>query len=78
METILEFDIVGPETLHCSGCEQRVGVALRRLAGVREVAASAATQRVRVVIDPDLVSAAAVQARLELMGYTVQPHGGAR
>ena len=69
MAQTLEFVVVGEERMYCAGCEQRIGNALRRLPGVREVHASAATQHVQVTIDPSQVGAEQVQAKLEQLGY---------
>jgi copper chaperone CopZ len=44
MADTIEFMVTGETTLHCTGCEQRVAHALRRLAGVQDVRASAQTQ----------------------------------
>jgi copper chaperone CopZ len=69
MAQTLEFVVTGEEKMHCAGCEQRVSSALRRLPGVQEVRASAATQHVLVTLDPSQVGAEQVQARLEQLGY---------
>jgi copper chaperone CopZ len=67
----LEFVVIGADKMHCAGCEQRVGNALRRLPGVQDVKASAATQQVLVTVDPAQVGAAQVRAKLEQLGYQV-------
>ena len=69
MVQTLEFVITGEEKMHCAGCEQRVGHALRRLPGVQEVQASAVTQHVLVTIDPNQVGAEQVRVKLEQLGY---------
>jgi copper chaperone CopZ len=69
MAQTVELVVTGEEKMHCAGCEQRVSNALRRLPGVQEVRASAATQHVLVTIDPSQVGADQVQARLEQLGY---------
>jgi copper chaperone CopZ len=69
MAQTLEFVVVGDEKMYCSGCEQRVSNALRRLPGVREVQANATTQHVRVTVDLSQVDAEQVQAKLEQLGY---------
>jgi copper chaperone CopZ len=69
MAQTIELVVTGEEKLHCAGCEQRVSNALRRLPGVQEVRASAATQHVLVTIDPSQVGADQVQAKLEQLGY---------
>jgi len=73
----IQFTVIGEEKLHCEGCEQRVGNALRRLPGVEGVEASAQSQRVRVTIDRDRLSPEEVRDRLELLGYEVSTEGGA-
>jgi copper chaperone CopZ len=69
MVQTIEFVVMGEEKMHCAGCEQRVSNALRRLPGVQEVQASATTQYVQVTVDPSLVGAEQVQAKLEQLGY---------
>jgi copper chaperone CopZ len=69
MAQTIELVVTGEEKMHCAGCEQRVSNALRRLPGVQEVRASAATQHVLVTIDPSQVGAEQVQAKLEQLGY---------
>lgn len=71
MTTLIEFQVIGEEKIHCPGCETRIGFALRRLAGVRDVRASAETQRIAVTIDPDAVSAEQVRTRLQELGYEI-------
>ena len=67
--TVVQFEVVGEEKIHCEGCEARIANALRRLPGVAEVQASAETQRVRVTIDPARTSQDEVRARLAQIGY---------
>jgi copper chaperone len=76
MTKTIDFVVTGEDKLHCSGCEQRVGHALRRLVGVQDVRASAETQQVRVAFDPAQVSPEQVQSKLEQLGYEVAPQGG--
>jgi copper chaperone len=56
MADTIEFMVTGETKLHCQSCEQRVVHALRRLAGVQDVQASAHTQRVAVTLDPGRVT----------------------
>lgn len=72
--TRLDFTVIGTETMHCEGCEQRVGNALRRLPGIQEVLADHQTQRVRVRINPAEVDAEQVRAKLAQIGYEVESH----
>lgn len=76
MTQTLHFTVTGEQTIHCTGCEQRIGNALRRLPGIRDVHASAKTQDVVVRVDPAQVSPEQVRARLEQLGYQVTPQGG--
>jgi copper chaperone CopZ len=69
MAQMLEFVVTGEEKMYCAGCEQRVSNALRRLPGVQEVRASAATQHVLVTIDPNQIGAEQVRTKLEQLGY---------
>ncbi len=73
MAQTLEFVVTGEDRMHCAGCEQRVSNALRRLPGVQDVRASAATQQVLVTIDPAQVGSEQVRAKLEQLGYRVTP-----
>ncbi|MDP9440157.1 MAG: heavy-metal-associated domain-containing protein [Actinomycetota bacterium] len=69
------FTVTGEQKMHCEGCEQRIDRALRRLPGVRDVEASAESQRVIVEMDPEQVGPEQVRERLDLLGYEVT--GGA-
>ena len=71
MTLLIEFQVIGDEKIHCSGCETRIAFALRRLPGVREVRASAESQRIAVTIDPAELSPEQVRARLLELGYEV-------
>jgi copper chaperone len=73
----IEFTVTGEQEIHCEGCEQRIGRALRRLPGVLGVEASAQSQRIVVEMDPELVGLEEVRERLDLLGYEVKDEGGA-
>lgn len=73
MSETVAYKVIGEETIHCKGCEQRIGNALRRLQGVEDVQASSQTQQVQVTIDAAKVHADQVKARLEQIGYQVTP-----
>lgn len=72
MAHTVDFTVVGEERIHCEACERRIGNALRRLPGVRDVRASAQTQQVVVVLDLAEVSPDQVQGRLQRLGYEVE------
>lgn len=59
------------EGMTCTGCEQRLGVALRRLDGVREAQANHQTGEVRVRFDEASTDEAAVKERVVVAGYEV-------
>jgi copper chaperone CopZ len=69
----LSYTVTGEQKIHCAGCEERLRNALRRLPGMQDVQASHNTQRVVVSFDPAQVTPGQVQAKLELLGYRVQP-----
>ncbi len=60
------------EGMTCSGCEQRIGTALRRIDGVREVTADHTTGEVAVRFDPQTTGPDAVRERITMAGYTVR------
>lgn len=55
--------------IHCAGCETRIQSVLDRLPGVTKVKADYKTQKVRLTLDPDKVSAQQVREKLVDMGY---------
>lgn len=63
MARTLNLTVTGEQKIHCAGCGERIGNALRRLPGVQDVQASADTQKVVVTFDPDTVSADQVRAK---------------
>ncbi len=71
MARILNLTVTGEQKIHCTGCEERIGNALRRLPGIQDAQASADTQKVVVTFDPDTVNADQVRAKLEQLGYRV-------
>lgn len=78
MTDTIEFTVVGKDKIHCEGCEQRIGKALKRLPGVEGVEASAESQQIVATIDTDQVGTDEVRDRLEFLGYEVEPGGGAQ
>jgi len=58
--------------MSCAGCEQRIGVALRRLDGVLEATADHTSGQVRVRFDPTGTDRGAVLDRIVLAGYAVE------
>ncbi|BBL80469.1 hypothetical protein RxyAA322_23230 [Rubrobacter xylanophilus] len=73
----IQFTVIGEEKLHCEGCEQRVGRALKRLDGVREVEADHTSQKIEVAYDSAELGEKEIRERLDLLGYEVESGGGA-
>lgn len=69
MVSKVDLTVVGDQTMHCGGCENRVRFALSRLPGVQSVSASAKTQAISVLIEPGQVSVEQVQERLRVAGF---------
>ena len=65
---ILRLQVQG---MSCSGCEQRLGTALRCLDGVAEATADHVSGEVRLRFDPASTDRGAVVDRIVLAGYTV-------
>jgi len=73
MSVVIEFHVIGEDLIHCAACETRIGSALHRLPGVRNVQASAQSQQISVTLDPTKVSPEQVRARLQQLGYQLAP-----
>ena len=73
MSVLIEYQVIGEERLHCAACEARIGSALLRLPGVRNVQARAQSQQISITIDPTQISPEQVRARLQQLGYQVAP-----
>ena len=73
MTQTVHYTVTGEQKIHCAGCEERIRHALRRLSGGKDVQASAETQQVVVSFDPARVTPDQVRAKLEWLGYRVQP-----
>ena len=64
------------EGMTCTGCEQRLGVALHRLEGVYEATANHGTGEVRVRFDPTATGPDAFVERIVTAGYRVTGQSG--
>jgi copper chaperone CopZ len=62
------FEVTGDQRLYCAGCEQRVESLLQAVPGVKQVRVRARNQRIDVLFDAALETAAIV-ARLSTVGY---------
>ena len=69
-----EVVLTGEQKMQCAGCETRITYALRQLPGVREVRASAKTQRVRVMFDEAQgITGQQINEKLKQLGYIAEP-----
>lgn len=59
------------EGMTCTGCEQRLGKALRRMDGVREATANHRSGQIRVRFDPAVTDRTALAAQIDIAGYSV-------
>ncbi|WP_292680185.1 cation transporter [Microbacterium sp. SCN 69-37] len=59
------------EGMTCTGCEQRLGTALRRLEGVSEARADHRTGELTIRYDPDATDREALEERVVVAGYEV-------
>ncbi|MGD9656383.1 MAG: sulfite exporter TauE/SafE family protein [Methylocystis sp.] len=67
-QTAITFHARG---MHCHGCEHVIEAAIKKLAGVRSVAASYPTETVVVDYDADATDFAAIRDKVEQNGYRV-------
>jgi len=68
----LTFKVVGPQSLHCSGCERTVQFTLSRLPGVRQVKANHRTQLIELQVESAAADLKKIRAELEWIGYQVE------
>lgn len=59
------------EGMTCTGCEQRLGTALRRLEGVSEAQADHRTGELNIRYDPETTDREALEERVVIAGYEV-------
>ncbi|MHA7295202.1 heavy-metal-associated domain-containing protein [Arthrobacter sp. HLT1-21] len=59
------------EGMTCTGCERRLGTALKRLDGVSEATADHRTGELTVRYDPAIATRETLVERVETAGYTV-------
>jgi len=55
--------------IHCAGCETRIQNVLAKVPGVREVKARHKTQKVDLLLDPEVVTVQHIRETLEDLGY---------
>lgn len=59
------------EGMTCTGCEQRLGTALRRLEGVSEAQADHRTGELNIRYNPETTDREALEERVVIAGYEV-------
>jgi len=57
--------------MDCASCAAKIEAALEKLVGVEEISVSAATERLTVSYDPQQITEADIQNRVERLGYSV-------
>jgi copper chaperone CopZ len=60
---------VQDRAIHCSGCESRIELVLKRLPGVMKVKADHRSQKVSLALDADKTPLDEVKRKLETAGY---------
>ena len=69
----LTLKIVGPQTMHCSGCEGTVAYALSQLPGVQVIGADHKTQIIQLNLNGDETDLEKIKSELSWIGYEVEP-----
>jgi copper chaperone CopZ len=64
--------VVGPNTMHCRGCETTVKFALWQLPGMHQIDANYQTQIIQLTFDPQSVGFEQVRQVLDWLGYQVE------
>jgi copper chaperone CopZ len=73
------LEVIGEQTIHCSGCENTIRRGLTQMPGVRQVEPSHKTQRIELTLDTDQVALEAVCEKLDRMGWQTRvPEGGSQ
>lgn len=63
------LEVIGEQTIHCTGCENTVRRGLTQMPGVRQAEPSHKTQRIELTLDTDKVALEAVREKLDRMGW---------
>ncbi len=63
------LEVIGEQTIHCSGCENTIRRGLTQMPGVRQAEPSHKTQRIELTLDTDKVALEAVREKLDRMGW---------
>ena len=76
MADTINFTVTGESKINCSGCEQRITRALRRVPGIQQVAPRSDDQSIAVTYEPAQVGPEQIQAKLGEIGYEVAQKEG--
>ena len=71
MSQKLKLNVVGEQTMHCTGCERTVIFTLSRLPGVQAVQADHKTQVIEISLELGETDLEKVIAELDWIGYQV-------
>jgi copper chaperone CopZ len=74
----MEFAVTGEQKIRCSSCEQGIVNALLCLPSIQDVKALVRGQRIVVRYEPGRIALARALARLEQLGYWVEPQDSVR
>lgn len=77
MTDTIHYTVTGETKIDCSGCEQRIIRALRRVPGIQQVTAHSDDQSIAVTFEPARLRPEHIQAKLGEIGYEVTPKGSA-
>ncbi|MFQ5796073.1 MAG: heavy-metal-associated domain-containing protein [Candidatus Bipolaricaulia bacterium] len=67
----VELEVTGSNTIHCTGCENRIETVLGRLPGVMEIKADHKTQKVQITLAQSRTSLDEIREKMEFMGYEI-------
>ena len=65
--------VVGPQTMHCTGCERTITFTLSQLPDVNVIKADHKTQLIELMMTSDETDLDKVQNELDWIGYEVEP-----
>ncbi len=73
MSTKTTLKVIGPQTMHCGGCERTVTFTLSQLPGVNVIKADHNTQIIEIMLTSDETDLDKVKSELDWIGYEVEP-----
>ena len=73
MSQKVTLQVIGSQTMNCSGCERSAEFSLAMVVGVQQAKANHHMQLITVTYEPDQVTVVKIQATLEEIGYITTP-----